>query len=188
VFGQLVRLSERLDLEKDVALNDSLINSAHALLANSFSLAGFRPTYEFEHRTDEELSIPFLTKMRKSVPTSKFLKELKDNGHRQIQPLFTHAGHYIAVTNIHATEPVNHVFLYDSLSLTPDACLRHQICAVFRMPIDCTYIKVTWSDVERQRGVTNCGIFTIAYSRALCAGVDPSTLCLDQTVSFRNMV
>ena len=37
--------------------------------------------------------------------------------------------------------------------------------------------------VQRQSGLSDCGIFAIAFSTALCMGIDPYTLNIDQNKS-----
>ena len=48
-------------------------------------------------------------------------------------------------------------------------------------PSACIYVRHV--NVQRQSGLSDCGIFAIAFATALCMGIDPYTLNIDQNKS-----
>ena len=59
--------------------------------------------------------------------------------------------------------------------------LNKQLAAIMQCSAKCMY--VCHVNVQRQSGLSDCGIFAIAFATALCMGIDPYTLNIDQNKS-----
>ena len=59
--------------------------------------------------------------------------------------------------------------------------LNKQLAAIMQCSAKCMYVRHV--NVQRQSGLSDCGIFAIAFATALCMGIDPYTLNIDQNKS-----
>ena len=59
--------------------------------------------------------------------------------------------------------------------------LNKQLAAIMQYSAKCMYVRHV--NVQRQSGLSDCGIFVIAFATALCMGIDPYTLNIDQNKS-----
>ena len=76
------------------------------------------------------------------------------------------------------------VRVFDSLNTNPTEELYKQIIAIYS-PDDATPEIFQQIMHQEQRGVTDCGLFAIAYAVELAYGCDPATIVYDQS-SMRN--
>ena len=86
--------------------------------------------------------------------------------------------HFVCASNINC--PPGVVDVYDSLPSysVKSSTLRKQLAAIVRT--DKPAFQVRHIAVQRQSGTTDCGLFSIAFAQALCAGVDPHLQAFDQ--------
>ena len=86
--------------------------------------------------------------------------------------------HFVCASNINC--PPGVVDVYDSLPSysVKSSTLRKQLAAIVRT--DKSAFQVRHIAVQRQSGTTDCGLFSIAFAQALCAGVDPYLQAFDQ--------
>ena len=86
--------------------------------------------------------------------------------------------HFVCASNINC--PPGVVDVYDSLPSysVKSSTLRKQLAAIVRT--DKPAFEVRHIAVQRQSGTTDCGLFSIAFAQALCAGVDPHLQAFDQ--------
>ena len=85
-----------------------------------------------------------------------------------------HSGgnHWLTISSIHC--PYSTINVYDSLHSTiPEATIKN-ICT-FLMCSE-SHINVRIMDTDKQENASDCGIHSLAFSTALCAGEDPCTL------------
>ena len=64
--------------------------------------------------------------------------------------------------------------VYDSMNFTTSVATQSQIAAIMRCPTDSITLEV--HNVQLQKGVTDCGLYAIAYATDLCHGNKPSHL------------
>ena len=66
----------------------------------------------------------------------------------------------------------------------------HDIYRQLAARVKCTgkYIHIRHLNVQQQSGSADCGIFAIALSLALCIGVDPNIITLDQVCSRAHLL
>ena len=64
--------------------------------------------------------------------------------------------------------------VYDSMNFTTSVATQSQIAAIMRCPTDSITLEV--HNVQLQKGVTDCGLYSIAYATDLCHGHKPSNL------------
>ena len=94
--------------------------------------------------------------------------------------------HWMCVSNINC--PTGVVDVYDSmLSFSVGS---HDIYRQLAAILKCKgkYIHIRHVNVQRQSGSADCGIFAIAFSLALCMGVDPNTITIDQGSSRAHLL
>ena len=94
-----------------------------------------------------------------------------------IQILHNGSDHWITITTIVAKHP--NVFVYDSLYSTVNESVITQISNLI-----CTQnssIRLSFVDVVRQSGISDCGVFAVAYTTSLCFEVSPSKPFFQQT-------
>ena len=86
--------------------------------------------------------------------------------------------HFVCASNINC--PPGVVDVYDSLPSysVKSSTLRKQLATIVRT--EKPAFQVRHIAVQRQSGTTDCGLFSIAFAQALCAGVDPHLQALDQ--------
>ena len=81
--------------------------------------------------------------------------------------------HWLTISNIGC--PAGTINVYDSL---PNSALqshtKRQIAAI--LFIQNKEINVNFIDVQNQTNGNDCGVYSIAFSTSLCAGLDPSEL------------
>ena len=86
--------------------------------------------------------------------------------------------HWVCFSSINC--PPGVVDVYDSAPYSSSTCnvLLKQVAAVAKCQD--TNLEVRFVDVQVQEGTNDCGLFAIAFATALCNGVDPYSLSLDQ--------
>ena len=95
-------------------------------------------------------------------------------------------GHYTIEANIHC--PTGVVDVYDSMPSCSIGShdLTKQLATILRCSAKCMYVR--YVNVQRQSGISDCGIFAIAFAAALCMGIDPYTLNIDQKESRTHLL
>ena len=156
-------------------LDDQIANYSCAMISDAFPhVFGFRPTTLFACSAKNiQREVPAL-RQRMLDPENSF------EAPRQVQAVYINGNHWILASNLH-DGPENHVLLYDSLSLTPDAAVRHQIAAVFRFSTESFVME--WPKVVPQDDGSKCGVYIIAYALALCQNRQIGQIILDHHVS-----
>ncbi len=85
--------------------------------------------------------------------------------------------HWVCVSNVGCEQGA--VNIYDSLPCVKSATLAVQVAAIIRSST--TKIKLSVVDIQRQTGGSDCALFAIACTTAICHGLDPSTCSYDQS-------
>ena len=90
-----------------------------------------------------------------------------------VQLLFTSNNHWVCISN--KFSGTGEVYLYDSAqsALTPDGDIASQACAILRSSGKAITIKTV--NTQQQQGVSDCGLFALAFACDLCQGRDPCT-------------
>ena len=90
--------------------------------------------------------------------------------------------HWVCFSSINC--PPGVVDVYDSAPYSSSTCnvLLKQVAAVAKCQD--TNLEVRFVDVQVQEGTNDCGLFAIAFATALCNGVDPYSLSLDQKSTY----
>ena len=134
-------------------LNDRLINAAQVLLkAVNSHLSGFQNTL-----LGQSLSF--------DIEPGEFVQILHDD-----------QGHWFAVSSVGTAHPQINVL--DSLYSSVSSSAKLQISAL----LFTTHKQITLSfrDVQRQVGSSDCGLFAIAFATAIAFGLDPGGILFDQ--------
>ncbi len=94
-----------------------------------------------------------------------------------LQIVFDRGNHWIVASNMDGT-----VKVYDSIYTYIDGNTRKVIENLFCMPEG---FNIEMLDIQKQKGVKDCGLFSIAIATALLFGEDPSNIRFNQ-VDMRN--
>ena len=94
--------------------------------------------------------------------------------------------HWVCASNIYC--PPGVIEVYDSIPSfsTGSYGLYKQLAAILRCNTDNLMLKFV--NVQRQVGTAECGVFAIAFAYALCNGVDPHTIGIDQHASRAHLL
>jgi hypothetical protein len=88
--------------------------------------------------------------------------------------------HWITVSNILCDK--SNIYIYDSMTPNKPNLPPLTIKSLARLLMSSDKnITFSWVRVSQQRGGSDCGLFAIANSVALCAGLDPSEFMWDQS-------
>ena len=94
--------------------------------------------------------------------------------------------HWLCFSSINC--PPGVVDVYDSAPYPLSSCsvLFKQVAAV----ADCknSILELRYVDVQVQEGANDCGLFAIAFATALCNGIDPHSLSLDQNSMREHLI
>ena len=93
-----------------------------------------------------------------------------------VQILHVTQNHWVCASNVLSTPDIVEVF--DSLPATFSSTLTTQVAAMLHSSKPKFILR--YIEVQHQNGADDCGIFTIAFAKALCAGKDPHLLSFDQ--------
>ena len=106
--------------------------------------------------------------------------EFNSSNKRFVQIINVDDLHWVCASNIYS--PPGVVDVYDSISSFSVGSydLHKQLSTILKCSTDMT---VTFVDVQRQAGSSDCGVFAIAFANALCRGCDPHTISIDHNVS-----
>lgn len=99
-----------------------------------------------------------------------------------VQILNCFGEHWICVTN-KLCKP-NEIKVYDSMR-TGHVCTSTKEAIAVLLNSTKSYFFLTFPDVQQQQGGFDCGLYSLAFSFSLCAGIDPSTVVYNQT-NFRS--
>ena len=158
-----------LDSDKAVVtsgawINCSIINASQFTMHNQFSLP---------HFSCQDI-LYGLTMNYSSVGTS-FIQILHD-GDRH---------HWLTVSNQDCDQP-DTVFVYDSLFSCSSSSVRAQVACLLQTKSPSFVLKFV--EMHKQDGSNDCGIFSIAYSVALCLGEQPGSFLFDQKMMRRHLL
>ena len=90
-----------------------------------------------------------------------------------VQILNVHNNHWITLSNISCPKDTITVYdsLYDDISPSYKSKLLKQI--VYMLFPKSKHVTLQWADVQKQRGLNDCGLFAIAIATSLCYGILP---------------
>ena len=101
-----------------------------------------------------------------------------------VQVLHSGGNHWLTISSIHC--PYSTINVYDSLHSTiPEATIK-SICT-FLMCSE-SHINVRIMDTDTQENASDCGIYSLAFSTALCAGEDPQCLQFIQSLMRQHLL
>ena len=94
-----------------------------------------------------------------------------------VQIVHVSGNHWVCVSNKHCAPGVCDI--YDSMPASNSPTLIRQVAAILK----CTdpSFKMRYSNVQMQAGADDCGLFSIAFATALCAGKDPHKCSFQQS-------
>ena len=139
-------------------INCSIINASQFTLYNQFSLSHFSCQ-----------DVLYGLTMNYSAVGTGF-----------IQNLILHDGdrhHWLTVSNLGSDHP-DIVYVYDSIFSYSSSSVRAQVACLLQT--ESPSFVLNFVDMHKQDGNNDCGIFSIAYSVALCLGEQPGSLLFDQ--------
>ena len=97
------------------------------------------------------------------------------------------AGEFVQIVNVQSNHWIclstvgckpSTINAYDSLHGCIDAHTRKLITDVLQSKHRC--IEVCYADVQWQSGLSDCGLFAIAFATSICSGKDPTTITFRQ--------
>ena len=115
----------------------------------------------------------------------------KENFERFVQIVNVRGNHWVALSNVKTT--ADRVFIYDSyvnLNRKKDAIsypLNVEQCAC-QLIKPVAFVNMYVANVQQQKGGNDCGLFSIANAVALCFGIDPTTLKINQHTLSRVLI
>ena len=124
-------------------LNDNIINAIQILLNEKYSVPGLQNTLLGNANSFDVMG------------SSEFVQVMNANDH------------WIAVSTIGCQ--YSHIKVYDSLYHDMPTRTKDQICSL----LGCTEssIKLDYVNVQLQSNSSDCGLFSLAFTTALCAGI-----------------
>ena len=145
--------------DKDILLSsewvsDDIVNAAHILLQKC------NPILSGLQDVTCGLTMHF------SIERGEFVQILHD-GH----------GHWLTISTIGVKHP--NVCVFDSLYPTTSTRVKMQIASL--LFTEKPKITLEYQDVQKQSGLSDCGLFAIAFATALCFGRHPGELMFDQS-------
>lgn len=93
-----------------------------------------------------------------------------------IQIFNVRGNHWVTVSNIGCSR--NHYNVYDSIRGDLSSRAKEQLCALIFS--SAKEITLDFPNVQCQRGGSDCGLFSIAFTASLCTGSDPENLQYNQ--------
>ena len=140
---------------KDCCLNDHIIDAAQGLLKVKYGIHGLQNT------------------LLGSTPSFDVV-----GGEEFVQVLHSGGDHWLTVSTIGCFYST--VNVYDSLFTHVPKPTMEQICALL-ISSEPT-ITLQFMPTDCQQNASDCGLFSLAFSTALCVGEDPQGLQFDQKV------
>ena len=110
---------------------------------------------------------------------------MEPQGGEFVQIVNIHGNHWITPSNV-GCKP-GHINVYDSLhmGLSKEAKeLLPIFCSTKRIPSSSTI----YCDIQWQSGGNDCGLFSIAFATAICAGSSPVSKMYDQSKMWQHLV
>ena len=93
-----------------------------------------------------------------------------------VQILYVTQNHWVCASNVLSTPDIVEVF--DSLPATFSSTLTTKVAAMLHSSKSKFILR--YIEVQHQNGADDCGLFAIAFAKALCAGKDLHLLSFDQ--------
>ena len=151
--GIVLTCEDKAVLSNGGKLNDKHIYFSQQLLKTQFpGLNGLRST--------------LLQTKKEPLPTSK----------QVVQIVHSRGDHWVALSTINAV--ADEVYVYDSVYRTLDDESTQAILTLFQAATHPLQIQMIQS--QKQRGATDCGLFSIATITAIAFHIDPTTITFDQ--------
>lgn len=147
------------ELTKEEMLSDVSIQTAQSLIKKQFpQLNGLQPTV-------------YQQQIQQGRPNESSMDQ--NCTHSQLQIIHCHGNHWITASNVGCLE--GNVNIYDSLYDSVDETTRLIVSSLFS-----GFLRCVSKPLQKQKGVTDCGLYAIAVSTAIAYGKDPSELKFKQ--------
>lgn len=98
----------------------------------------------------------------------------------KLQIVHSRGNHWIVVSSIGCDNGA--VNVYDSIYKEIDASTQKVVSNMFGR------VKLNLVPVQKQKGGTDCGLFAIAFSTAICKELDPTTITFNQTAMRDHLI
>ena len=90
--------------------------------------------------------------------------------------------HWIVVSSIGCDDGIVKVYNYDSLYKEIDASTQEVVYNIFGA------VKFNFVPIQKQKGGSECGLFAIAISTAICKGLDPIVVTFNQAAMRDHLI
>lgn len=158
----LTEFDKKILISENEWITDTIINCSQQLLKKEHPLIG-------------GLENVLICELEQVQPCSrKFVQILNENGN-----------HWLTVSNVFKSEK-NQVSIYDSLSSEKRSYSFKTLKPVFQLLPDVTEIHFFVEQVTQQVDNSQCGLMSIAFAKALCAGNNPANIQFsDEPITLR---